>query len=159
MSDIGGYEMKSPEDAITTVKALIAATKGGNIRRIVISSALTDAPTVSLSPGQSLHGAGEQSSISFVKGSDGLQFSSDNRVHQIRLTVPPDRRAIFNDTNVDSLGRIELRGVTAIGRVQILARDKVRGGHVDVNGLDIIEADAREESERPHGYGVDWSVS
>jgi hypothetical protein len=50
--------------------------------------------------------------------------------------------------------QIELRGVTTIGRVQILARDKVRGGHVDVNGLDIIAADARGESERPHGYGV-----
>jgi len=30
----------------------------------------------------------------------------------------------------------------------------VRGGHVDVNGLDIIAADARAETERPHGYGV-----
>ncbi len=55
---------------------------------------------------------------------------------------------------MDSFGRIELRGVTTIGRVQILARDKVRGGHVDVNGLDIIAADARAEQEQPHGYGV-----
>jgi hypothetical protein len=55
---------------------------------------------------------------------------------------------------VDSLGRIELRSVTTIGRVQILARDKVRGGYVDVNGLDIIAADARGEMERPHSYGV-----
>jgi len=31
-------------------------------------------------------------------------------------------------------------------------RDKVRGGHVDVDGLDIIAADARGETERPHGY-------
>jgi hypothetical protein len=44
--------------------------------------------------------------------------------------------------------------VTTTGRVQILARDKVRGGHVDVNGLDIIAADARGEKERPNGYGV-----
>jgi len=47
-----------------------------------------------------------------------------------------------------------LRGVTTTGCVQILARDKVRGGHVDVNGLDIVAADARGEKERPHGYGV-----
>jgi hypothetical protein len=52
------------------------------------------------------------------------------------------------------LGRIELRSVTTTGRVQILVRDKVRGGHVDVDGLDIIAADARSEKERPHGYGV-----
>lgn len=30
----------------------------------------------------------------------------------------------------------------------------MRGGHVDVDGLDIIAADARGEKERPHGYGV-----
>jgi hypothetical protein len=52
------------------------------------------------------------------------------------------------------LGRIELRGVTTTGCVQILARDNVRGGHVEVNGLDIIAADARGALERPHGYGV-----
>ena len=44
--------------------------------------------------------------------------------------------------------------MTTTGCVQILARDKVRGGHVDVNGLDIVAADARGEKERPHGYGV-----
>ena len=44
--------------------------------------------------------------------------------------------------------------ISTIGSVQILARDNVRGGHVDVNGLDIIAADARGERERPHGYGV-----
>jgi hypothetical protein len=55
---------------------------------------------------------------------------------------------------MSGLGRLELRGVTTTGRVQILARDKVRSGHVDVNGLDIIAADARGERERPHGYGV-----
>ena len=52
------------------------------------------------------------------------------------------------------MGRIQLGGVTTHGRVQILARDKVRGGNLEVNGLDIIGADARAEHERPHGYGV-----
>lgn len=44
--------------------------------------------------------------------------------------------------------------MAATGRVQLLARDKVRGGHVDVKGLDILAADATGETERPHGYGV-----
>jgi hypothetical protein len=81
-------------------------------------------------------------------------LSSDNRIHNIRLNATTDKRAIFNDTSVASLGRIELRSVTTTGCVRILARDKVRGGHVDVNGLDIIAADARGEKDRPHGYGV-----
>lgn len=146
--------MDAEEKVTSTVEALIAATKDRSVRRIVVSADLTNAPSISLSPGQSLRGAGEHSTISFAAGTDGLQLSSDNRVHNIRLDASVDKRAIFNDTTVANLGRVELRGVTTIGRVQILARDKVRSGHVDVNGLDIIAADARGESERPHGYGV-----
>ncbi|WP_439924568.1 hypothetical protein [Nitrobacter sp. JJSN] len=92
--------------------------------------------------------------VSFAAGTDGLQLSSDNRIHNIRLNATVNKRAIFNDTSVERLGRIELRSVTTTGCVRILAHDKVRGGHVDVNGLDIIAADARGEQERPHGYGV-----
>jgi hypothetical protein len=101
-----------------------------------------------------LRGEGGTASITFAAGNDGLQLSSDNRIHNIRLNTAVDKRAIFNDTMVESLGRIELREVTTIGCVRILARDKVRAGHVDVTGLDIIAADARGEKERPHGYGV-----
>jgi len=50
---------------------------------------------------------------------------------------------------------LTLAAVTAVGQVQILARDKVCKGHVAVNGLDIVAADARGRGERPHGYGVD----
>ena len=146
--------MITQEKTIGTVDTLIAASNDMNARRIVVSGDLAEVPTVRLLPGQSLRGEDERSSVRFADGTDGLQLSSDNRIHNIRLHASPDKRAIFNDTTVDSLGRIELRGVTTTGRVQILARDKVRGGHVDVKGLDIIAADARGEKERPHGYGV-----
>ena len=33
-------------------------------------------------------------------------------------------------------------------------RDNIRAGHVEVDGLDIAAADARGETDRPHGYGV-----
>jgi hypothetical protein len=146
--------MAATEKAVATVDALVAATKERSVKQIVVSGSLANAPTISLSPGQSLRGEGEEAAVTFTKGTDGLQLSSDNRVHNIRLHTTPDKRAIFNDTSVETLGRIELRGVTTTGRVQILARDKVRAGHVDVNGLDIVAADARSEKDRPHGYGV-----
>jgi hypothetical protein len=146
--------MNIPEKVVATTDALVAATKDKSVRHIAVSGHLANSPSISLLPGQSLRGVDEQSTIAFATGADGVQLSSDSRVHHIRLDASPDKRAIFNDTSVASLGRIELRGVTTTGRVQILARDKVRGGHVDVDGLDIIAADARGESERPHGYGV-----
>ena len=146
--------MNENEKSAATVEELIALTKDTSVRRITVRGDLAKAPSVRLSPGQSLRGDGDQARVTFADGADGLQLSSDNRVHNIHLRAASDKRAIFNDTAVGSLGRIELRGVTTTGRVQIMARDKVRGGHVDVNGLDIIAADARGEKERPHGYGV-----
>jgi hypothetical protein len=146
--------MNIQEKSIATVETLVAATRDSGVQHIAVSGNLANAPSIRLAPGQSLRGADEHTTIGFAAGTDGLQLSSDNRVHNIRLDASPDKRAIFNDTSVASLGRIELRRVTTTGCVQILARDKVRGGHVDVNGLDIIAADARGEQERPHGYGV-----
>jgi hypothetical protein len=146
--------MNNSEKTVSTTTELIAATQDASVRRIIIRGDLTDAPSVRLSPGQSLQGEGGHSGITFASGTDGLQISSDNRIQNVRLLASSEKRAIFNDTSVDSLGRIELCEVTTTGRVQILARDKVRGGHVEVNGLDIMAADARSERERPHGYGV-----
>lgn len=151
---MSNLEAATAMKSAATVEELVAATKDTGIRRIIVRGDLANAPSIRLSPGQSLQGEGDGSKITFAARTDGLQLSSDNRVHNIRLHASPDKRAIFNDTTVDSLGRIELRGVTTTGRVQILARNKVRGGHVDVNGLDIVAADAPGESERPHGYGV-----
>jgi hypothetical protein len=146
--------MNVPEKSVTTSGALVAATKDKNVQQIVVSGHLMDAPSVRLSPRQALRGADKSATITFADGADGVQLSSDNQIDELRLEAAPNKRAVFNDTTVASLGRIELRNLTTTGRVQILARDKVRGGHVDVDGLDIIAADARRENERPHGYGV-----
>lgn len=146
--------MNAMFEVVTTVEQLVGAAQDTAAPHIVVHGDLIDVPSIRLGEGQSLRGEGDGAAIRFARGSDGLQLSSNNRVHNIRLDAAPDRRAIFNDTGVATLGRIELRSVTTTGRVQILVRDKVRGGHVDVIGLDIIAADARGETERPHGYGV-----
>jgi len=145
--------MSTVEKWVTTTEALVAAIEEG-VSKIVVSGRLSNVPSLHLSPGQSLCGAAEDSKIAFAEGVDGVEITSGNGIHNVHLCASPERRAIFNDTTVSSLGRIALRSVTTHGRVQILARDKVRGGHLEVNGLDIVTADARAESERPHGYGV-----
>lgn len=146
--------MTTQAKVATTIDELLALTRDAGVREIVLRDDLVNVPSLSLSPGQSLRGEGDRAAIAFADGADGLRLSSNNLVRDIRLHASPHKRAIFNDTGVESLGRIELHGVTTIGRVQLLARDKVRGGHVEVNGLDIVAADARGEMERPQGYGV-----
>jgi hypothetical protein len=146
--------MGKNKKSAATVEELVALTKDAKVGWITVRSNLSKVPSIRLLPGQSLRGDGDKSGITFADDADGLQLTSNNRVHNIHLRTSPSQRAIFNDTAMSSLGHVELRGVTTVGRVQILARDKVRAGHVAVNGLDIVAADARGESERPHGYGV-----
>jgi len=50
--------------------------------------------------------------------SDGVQVSADNAIHNLHLDVSPEKRVILNDTAVTGLGRIELHGVTTIGRAR-----------------------------------------
>ena len=146
--------MDSQNHTIATAEELVALTQQLDVRRIVIRDEIAGVPSLRLSPGQSLVGEGKHASITFIPGTHGLQLSSDNTVDDLRLSASPEKRAIFNDTGVDDFGRLALRNVTTTGSVQILARDKVRKGHVEVDGLDIIAADTRGETDRPHGYGV-----
>lgn len=146
--------MTSEDCVVSSTDELVAASKTSSVRRITVRGSLINVPSVRLSPGQSLKGEGDGAEVHFAAGTDGLQLSSDNAVRNIHVEVTPDKRAIFNDTSVATLGHMTLAGVTAVGQVQILARDKVRSGHVEVDGLDIIAADARGRSERPQGYGV-----
>jgi len=146
--------MSSPQKPVATAAELVAACKDAGTRHIVVRGDIPNAPSIRLGPGQTLDGEGDDSSISFAPGVDGLQLSSDNDVRSLHLIASVDKRAIFNDTGVESLGRIRLQAVIAQGQVQILARDKILSGHVDVDGLDVIAADARGQSDRPSGFGV-----
>jgi hypothetical protein len=146
--------MSSSPQFIATAEQLVAMTKKPGARNLVVRGSLTQVPSFRLAPGQTLTGDGDGASISFVEGVDGLQLSSDNEVRSLRLETSADKRAIFNDTHVKGLGRIRLIRITTIGQVQLLARDSVRRGHVEVDGLDIIGADARAQSDRPYGFGA-----
>jgi hypothetical protein len=108
-----------------------------------------------LSHGQALTGVDAQSILRFAAGGHGLELSADNRVEGLQLIADPDKRAIFNDAGVERLGRLVLRDVTVRGVVRLLARDRVRGGHVEAHNIDILAADARGYEERPKGYGVE----
>ena len=139
---------------VSNVAELVRAAQDPGIRQIVVDGELAEVPAIRLSPGQVLLGQGDDAALIFAAGIDGLQLTTDNEVHGLHLVASADRRAIHNDTQVESLGRLVLSEVTTIGQVQILARDKVRSGHVEVAGLDVVSADARAQADRPQGFGV-----
>lgn len=137
---------------VSNEEELIAAA--ADAKRIVVHGKITLRRSLQLAPGQQLAGSGDDAALVFAAELDGVGLSRDNEVVGLRIQVDPDRRAVFNDTAVDALGTIRLAAVTATGQVQILARDRVRGGHVAVEGLDIAAADVRDRADRPALLGV-----
>jgi hypothetical protein len=140
--------------AVSALEDLVAAVGDETVRLVIVEGEIVGAPSLRLAPGQQLMGAGEDAAVVFADGVDGVQISRDNEVAHLRLQVEPRSRAIFNDSAVHDLGTMRLTGVSTVGQVQILARDHVRGGHVVVDGLDVIGADVRDRSDRPALLGV-----
>jgi hypothetical protein len=143
------------EREVATAEELLSATSDSTVTEIVVKTNLTGLPTFRLSPGQMLSAESASVVLHFAAGQDGVQLSADNRVHDLALEADVDRRALFNDTKVEHLGRLVLRNLRTIGTIRLLANDKVRSGHVEASNIDIESADARGYAERPKGYGVE----
>lgn len=140
---------------VNSTDDLVLAASDEGIGHIIVAGDLDDVPTTRLLPGQSLRSHPDQShTLTFRENTDGIQLSSGNVLSGLRLIASPNRRAVWNDVSVEDLGRVVIDSVQTVGRVQILAKHKVRRGHVDVDGLDIVAADARAEEDRPYAYGV-----
>jgi hypothetical protein len=142
------------ERHVSSVSELLAATGDAQVKIITVTKDLSDVPSFRLAPGQALRGSAPSARVTFAAGKDGLQLSSDNAVSELALLCDVDRRAVFNDTSELSLGRIKLSALKLAGVLQILAKDKVRGGHVEARQIHIEVADARAFDSRPEGYGV-----
>ena len=147
--------MSTDKHQVSTVVELQAAVADRGVRDIVVTAPIPDVPTLRLLPGQTLTGLDERSALRFVRDGEGLQLSTDNRIEGLKLDADPGKRVVFNDTQVVQLGRLVLRDLTVTGVVQLLARDEVRGGHVEAHDIDISAADASGYAERPNGYGVE----
>jgi len=138
---------------IDSTSGLLEAATDPGVRRIVVTADLADVQSFRVLPGQTLLGSGQ--TIRFGTGEDGVQLSADNEVAGLQLVAEPDRRAVFNDTSVEALGWLLLRDLRVTGTVRLLARDRVRSGHVEAHSVDILAADARGYDQRPKGYGVE----
>jgi hypothetical protein len=140
---------------VASVSDLLEAANDPCIHRIDVVASLHDVPNFRLSPGQTLSGAKGDIAIQFESGGNGVELSADNTVEHLTLVADAYKAAVCNDTRVDGLGRLVLRHLRVCGRVELIAQYNVRTGHIDVHDVDIVQADARGEEDRPKGYGVE----
>jgi hypothetical protein len=144
------------KQVVASLADLVAAAGDSDVQTIVVAADLRDVPAIRLAPGATLLGsASERLSLRFVPDTDGVCLSTNNTIANLDLIASDSRCAVWNDDSVSSLGTLNLRGVSTVGRIRILARNNVRSGHVDAEDLHIVFADARGEQDRPHAYGVD----
>jgi hypothetical protein len=136
-SDVG-----SPTDqalTVNTVEGLLQAAQNPNTSLIVVQGFLADVPGFRLSPHQSMRGSSpELSGLKFRPGSDGLELTSDNSVSSLMLMTTPDRCAIWNDDSVEDFGLLYVSQLKTVGRVRILARNRIKAGHVAVRDLTLL---------------------
>ncbi|QUY62108.1 hypothetical protein [Gulosibacter molinativorax] len=116
---------------------------------IEVDGEISGSPMITLPPGTTLRGG----TLRF--GARGVRLTADNTLEDVTIVVPDHETAITNDTSVSDLGTLTLRNVTTHGQVLILAKDQVRSGHVQVEGVHVASADVRGRAARPHGFGVD----
>ena len=140
---------------VTNADQLLQAVRNPNVAVITIEGFLSEVPGFRLSPHQEIRGDSiDTCGLEFRDGDDGIKLSSDNSVSSLTLVTSVDRCAIWNDESVPDLGTLCISKVRTVGRVRILARHKVRAGHVDVRSLEILAADSRTAEERPNDFGV-----
>jgi hypothetical protein len=147
--------MSTTERDVASAAELVAAAADSTVAHVVVTASLAGLRTLRLPPGKNLIGASPGLTLQFAPGEDGIQLSTDNVVENVEVCTAPDHRAVYNDTQVERLGRLVLRNLRTTGSVRLLARDQVRSGHVEADHVDIIAADARDYQERPKGYGVE----
>jgi hypothetical protein len=150
-----GHAMDRAEHQVASASELAAAAGNPRVGCITVQAALAGMRSLRLSPGQSLCASGPGIALRFAPGEHGVEISTDNRIEDLDIYTDPERCAVFNDASVDSLGRFVLRNLRVHGVVRLLACDKVRAGHVEVENIDVVAADARGYETRPRGYGVE----
>ena len=122
---------------------------------IEVSGLVDGVSNLSLGIGQTLRGSEPGSTLRIAPGADGICLTAHNAVEALTIVADDGQRAIFNDTSVATMGHIALRDLAVRGCVRILARDRVRSGHVEMRNVDVERADARAYGPRPKGYGVE----
>lgn len=131
---------------------LLEALQDHDTLDIMIEESIGELETLYLKPGLSISAESPDITLSFI--GDGLELSSNNTISSVTLKTNPKNRAIFNRYDTETLGRIEIDSVTTIGSVQLLAREQIKAGNIEIIDLHITASDTLDRTELPNRYGV-----
>ena len=146
--------MSLPTIAIESLTDLSKALAQREPCNLQLQTSVLSPYSIALPPGFSLTGKDKDSCIlSFCNG-DGVGLTADNRIENLTLMTTPAARAIYAQTGLEDMGRIELLDLAVTGQVSIVVRSGTRKLDLTVDKLHIAACDARRYSEQPQKYGV-----
>jgi hypothetical protein len=109
---------------------------------IQIVGLLTDVPTLSLAPGQSLIGATDDAGLWMQRASEGVLLSSSNALRGLALKAEPEQSCIrMSDRVVDSRrGVLELVDLNVTGQIQLLFDDTTTFADLRISDVHVSQA-------------------
>jgi hypothetical protein len=130
-----------PKAVVSTVAALQSALLS-DTPTIEIVGLLTDVPTLSLAPGQSLIGATDDAGLLMQRASEGVLLSSSNALRGLVLKAEPEQSCIrMSDRVVDSRrGVLELADLNVTGQIQLLFDDATAFADVRISDVHVRQA-------------------
>lgn len=126
-------------------------------KEIIITRSFLIYYPVILPEGSSLSGKAQEDDtfplLSF-QNSDGIGVTKDNAISNLSIQTPVKNRAIFLVNKPGDLGSFNFKNLTLTGQFSFITRSDFEKADVEIDGLDIIAANARDFLEQPHKYGV-----
>ncbi|GAK30817.1 hypothetical protein WOSG25_050890 [Weissella oryzae SG25] len=88
------------------------------------------------------------------QNNDGLGLTKNNTIADLNIQTSIENRAIFLTNKSGDLGKFTFKNLMLTGQFSFIARNNFEKADVEIDGIDIIAADARRYLEQPQKYGV-----
>ena len=141
---------------VSTLSELTSAAASEDVTTIQVSGAITGVKSLLLKPGSKLEGAANGAALIFDAGQDGVGVAKDNTIIDLELKTEPHRSAVYLQAPHDHFGSLKLERLNVVGCIGLIAEGNAGPGDaVTVKDVHIAEADARNLTKGPVGFGVE----
>ncbi|WP_071633988.1 hypothetical protein [Brucella cytisi] len=121
---------------------------------IEVEGRITNLPSLKLSPGTQILGAGPNVELHFKEGLPGLLLSADHQIADLRLVTDETQIALGLADDADDLGTLTINNVKTLGCVH-LEGSRAKRGALKLDGIHVERADGCSPSRRFRGGGPD----
>jgi hypothetical protein len=133
----------------------VAASQDRTARYLILRNDLTNVPSIALLPFQSVSGEFDGKKIEFAPGIDGFRLSKGNELKNLTIVASPDKRAIYQDPDAESLATQHLHRLNVTGQISFVIGSATKKGRIDASFVHIAQASTMHYADRPNRFGVD----